>query len=165
MGNLAATYSDLGRHEEALKLQEEVLQLRREKLGESHPDTLTSMGNLAATYSDLGRYDKALKLEEDALWLRREKLGESHPDSLLSMNNLGRDLQDLGRTDEALAIWRQALLLAQGTAHANLPIASTLLRNIQDALARRPDLREPGDPGNGADDPDNPGRQPPTANR
>jgi hypothetical protein len=38
MGNLAQTYSDLGRHEDALAMQERVLEFRRRVLPEDHPD-------------------------------------------------------------------------------------------------------------------------------
>ena len=38
MNSLAATYSDLGRHEDALVLQERVLEFRRRVLPENHPD-------------------------------------------------------------------------------------------------------------------------------
>lgn len=43
---LAISYSDAGRVEEALRMCEEVLRLRREKLGADHPDTLRAMNNL-----------------------------------------------------------------------------------------------------------------------
>ena len=38
MGHLAFTYSDLGRHNEALAMQESVLEFRRRMLPEDHPD-------------------------------------------------------------------------------------------------------------------------------
>jgi hypothetical protein len=44
---LASDYAWAGRREEAQKLSEEVLQLRKSKLGADHPDTLTSMNNMA----------------------------------------------------------------------------------------------------------------------
>jgi hypothetical protein len=47
MMNLAVSYVDLGRHADAVKLQEETLALQKAKLGPDHPDTLTSMNNLA----------------------------------------------------------------------------------------------------------------------
>ncbi len=49
MNNLAATYSDLGRHQDALKLQEEVLAFRRRVLPADHPHIGSSMNNLALT--------------------------------------------------------------------------------------------------------------------
>jgi hypothetical protein len=38
MLNLASTYSDLGRHADALAMQERVLELYRRVLPEDHPD-------------------------------------------------------------------------------------------------------------------------------
>ena len=38
MGNLASSYSKLGRHEEALAMEERVLEFRRRVLPENHPD-------------------------------------------------------------------------------------------------------------------------------
>ena len=37
MGNLAVTYSALGRHEDSLAMQERVLEFRRRVLPENHP--------------------------------------------------------------------------------------------------------------------------------
>ena len=38
MNNLASTYSELGRHADALALREKVLEFRRRVLPEDHPD-------------------------------------------------------------------------------------------------------------------------------
>ncbi len=38
MGDLAATYSDLGRHSDALAMKESVLEFRRRVLPADHPD-------------------------------------------------------------------------------------------------------------------------------
>ncbi len=38
MGNLAITYSDLGRYQDALVMKEKVLEFRRRVLPDNHPD-------------------------------------------------------------------------------------------------------------------------------
>ena len=38
MSNLANSYSDLGRHQEALEMGEKMLEFRRRVLPENHPD-------------------------------------------------------------------------------------------------------------------------------
>ncbi|KAF8338409.1 hypothetical protein F5887DRAFT_1077911 [Amanita rubescens] len=48
VGNLACTYWNQGKWDEAEKLEVEIMAARREKLGSQHPDTLTSMANLAS---------------------------------------------------------------------------------------------------------------------
>ena len=47
MNNLAISYSDLGRRNEAVELREQVLEASKRSLGEEHPDTLKFMNNLA----------------------------------------------------------------------------------------------------------------------
>ncbi|KEP46281.1 kinesin light chain, partial [Rhizoctonia solani 123E] len=101
MNNLALTYSDLGRHDEAEQLQVKVLDTRKRVLGEEHPSTLMSMHNLASTYSHLGRPNEAEQLQVKVLDTRKQVLGEEHPDTLTSTNNLASTYSDLGRHNEA----------------------------------------------------------------
>ena len=67
MNNLAASYTALGRHAEALKLREETLALRKAKLGPDHPDTLMTMGNLAESLVALDRPSEAVAIIDDCL--------------------------------------------------------------------------------------------------
>ena len=87
-------------------MEEEVLQLRREKLGADHPDTLNAMHNLAISYSDAGRLEEGLKMRKEVLQLSREKLGADHPDTLDAMRNLAISYSDAGRLEEALSFLR-----------------------------------------------------------
>ncbi|CAG8883952.1 unnamed protein product, partial [Penicillium egyptiacum] len=48
-----------GRWEEAEKLEVQVVETRKTKLGVDHPDTLASMANLASTFSEQGRWKEA----------------------------------------------------------------------------------------------------------
>jgi hypothetical protein len=63
MGNLASTYWNQGRWNEAEQLQIQVMDMRKKLLGAKHPDTLSSMENLASTYQNQGRWNEAEKLE------------------------------------------------------------------------------------------------------
>merc|ERR1712054_715116 len=81
----------------------------REKLGDKHPSTLTSINNLAGLLEERGRLDEAEPLYQEALAGRREKLGDKHPDTLLSINNLAALLKAQGRLDEAERLDRGAL--------------------------------------------------------
>jgi putative hemolysin len=62
MANLASTYHNQGRWNEAEKLEVQVMETRKTVLGAEHPDTLTSMANLASTYQHQGRWNEAEKL-------------------------------------------------------------------------------------------------------
>ena len=106
MNNLALTYRQQGRMNEAAKLQEEVLQKSKEILGDDHPSTLTSMNNLASMmYRQQGRLDEAANLEEEVLQKRKEILGDDHPGTLTSMNNLAETYQQQRRMNEATMLY------------------------------------------------------------
>ena len=64
--NLANRFSELGRNEEAVSLNEETLKVRERVLGPQHPDTLTTRTNLAQGYRALGRNAEADALEGKA---------------------------------------------------------------------------------------------------
>jgi tetratricopeptide (TPR) repeat protein len=66
MANLAVTYYEQKRWEEAEKLELQVVEARKRVLGPEHPDTLTSMHNLAYTYMGQGRRREAKQLEAEA---------------------------------------------------------------------------------------------------
>jgi tetratricopeptide (TPR) repeat protein/tRNA A-37 threonylcarbamoyl transferase component Bud32 len=135
MNNLAASYADLGRHAEALKLFEETLALRKVKLGADHPDTLSSMNNLAITYADLGRHTEALKLRRETLALQKAKLGADHPDTLSSMNNLAISYAILGRHAEALKLRRETLALRKAKLGADHPDTLSSMSNLAASYA------------------------------
>ena len=88
MNNLAFLYSSQWKYIESEQLYLECYKLRKEILGNNHPDTLTTMNNLAELYSKQGKYLESEELLIECLKLRKEMLGESHPDTLKTMNNL-----------------------------------------------------------------------------
>jgi hypothetical protein len=106
MGHLAATFSILGRHEEAVAMKERALEFRHHVLPEDHPHigeghvrivvacgviivgrrplsyfscTGEAMENVAWAYFDLGRYKEALVMNKRALELYVRVLPEDHP--------------------------------------------------------------------------------------
>jgi tetratricopeptide (TPR) repeat protein len=109
--NLALVLGESGWTQDALEIMEQVVQLRKAKLGEDHPDTLRSMHNLAVWYSEAGRRSEALQLTEQVVQLRKAKLGEDHPDTLGSMHNLAVWYSEAGRRSEALQLTEQVVQL------------------------------------------------------
>ncbi|KAJ7027736.1 hypothetical protein C8F04DRAFT_1121605 [Mycena alexandri] len=63
MGNLAGTYTNLSRFEDAEKLQTEVMEKFRTILGDEHPHAVLSIKSLASTYCALGKVAEAEELE------------------------------------------------------------------------------------------------------
>jgi hypothetical protein len=86
------------------------MEAMKEKFGEDHPDTLSSMQNLASTYRDQGRWQEAENLEVHVMEARKERLGADHLDTLTSMANLAFIYRDQLRWTEAFALLSEAVL-------------------------------------------------------
>ena len=111
MDAMGSAYADLGQDQQAVKLDEETLALRKARLGTERPETLMSMVRLAHHYIYLGRYADAAKLCEEALKMQRSKLGPDHPDTLEGMHVLALCYRHLGRLAEAVKLEEETLAL------------------------------------------------------
>ena len=144
MHYLAISYFVLGRHDDAIKLREEVLAARRRILPPDHPDTLATMGDLAILYYIRGRYADAIKLQEEVLAARRRVFLPDHADTLASMSLLALSYAALGRHPDALKL-REEVLAAQRRA---LPPGRHAddLELIEETLATQKRLLPPDHP-------------------
>lgn len=74
--------------EEALKMNQQVYDERKELLGDNHLNTIASLNNLAESYFDVGNYNKALELCQKVYDKYSELFGDNHLDTIMSLNNL-----------------------------------------------------------------------------
>ena len=130
LNNLAELYSSQGRYSEAEPLFVQALALRRNLLGEEHPDVASSLNNLAELYSSQGRHSEAEPLFVQALALRRKLLGEEHPSVATSLNNLAYLYSSQGRYSEAEPLYIQALALIRKLLGEEHPNVATSLNNL-----------------------------------
>ena len=107
--SIADTMRELGLLDLANDPQERALAIRRERLGDDHPDTLASIHNLGILRHIQGELREAEGYYRTALEGRRRVLGDDHPDTLKSIDNLSGVLQEQARLDEAEAYSREAL--------------------------------------------------------
>ncbi|KAG9249446.1 uncharacterized protein F5Z01DRAFT_746111 [Emericellopsis atlantica] len=130
MGNLAATYRNQGRWEEAEALEVQVMETRKTKLGADHPDTLTSMANLASTFWSQGRWEEAETLFVQVMETSKTKLGADHPDTLTSMANLASTFWNQGRWEEAETLGVQVMETRKTKLGADHPDTLTSMANL-----------------------------------
>jgi tetratricopeptide (TPR) repeat protein len=128
--NQVVQYYQQGQFQQAQALAEKAFKIRKNILGEKHPDTLVSLNNLAGIYSELGRFSEALPLTEKAYSLSKEMLGEKHPDTLVHLNNLAGIYQKLGRFSEALALSEKAYSLSKEVGEKNPYTTVASLNNL-----------------------------------
>ncbi|KAJ6534577.1 hypothetical protein B0H10DRAFT_1972434 [Mycena sp. CBHHK59/15] len=87
MHNLAKTYSDLGDHPKAAKLNVILLEKQKQLLGDNHPHTYLTMHNLSNTYLALGEHEKGKDLNITVVEKLKQLLGDNHPDTLQAIDN------------------------------------------------------------------------------
>jgi len=106
---LADLYLGMGLYDAALPLQQRALTLRRQVLGENHPETLNSVNNMGEVLHYLGKLDEVMPYYQEALNKRRKVLGEEHPDTLESIARMAGLLHDQGELDRAIPYYGDAL--------------------------------------------------------
>jgi tetratricopeptide (TPR) repeat protein len=107
----ASALAQQGRYQEALPLWRQILAIRRQVLGEEHPDTATCYNEVAYSLNGQGKYPEAAESFGKALSIRRQVLGKEHPDTANSHNSLGYNLHHQGRYAEAAEEFRKALAI------------------------------------------------------
>lgn len=137
-----ATYSGLGRYEEAEPLLTRALETRRRIHGERHPDVATSLHCLGWLRWKQGRLDEAEQLLRSALDLRTSLLGERHPEVLKTLEELGAVLEHRGKFDDAERLARRALDLSVYLYGPNTPEEGASLNDLAWILARKGELDE-----------------------
>ncbi len=121
---LGRAYQALGELGPANTHLELALALRRENLGDEHPDTLRSVGNLGVLWGELRRDEQAEALLREALESLRDLHGGDHPETLLALHRLGSFLIRRHAAEAADPYLREAL---QGRARALGPDARQTL--------------------------------------
>jgi serine/threonine protein kinase len=107
------TYRELGELKVAEPHLERAVKLRREQLGEEHPDTLHSLRRLAGLYWSQGRYKESGKLLEKALLISQRVLGIEHITTLGIISGLTTEYIEMGRYDEAEQLYLRCIPIAQ----------------------------------------------------
>ncbi|KAH7153569.1 hypothetical protein EDB81DRAFT_791617 [Dactylonectria macrodidyma] len=111
-----------GQWDDAKKLQQEAVELRREILGPEDPDTLASMDNLASTYQKTGQWDDAEKVLVQAVETSSKVLGPEHTKTLSIMSTLASTYQGQGRLEEAEKLETRVMKTRQKMTRKEHPI-------------------------------------------
>ena len=119
-----------GKYAEATPLAIEALKIRREVLGDKHPDTADSINNLALLYSKQAQYAKAEPLFLEALKIKRETLGDKHPKTALSINNLALLYYKQAQYAKAEPLYLEALKIKREALGNKHPSTALSINNL-----------------------------------
>jgi hypothetical protein len=145
--NLACTYEELGRREEALSLRQEVYSGRVKLNGKEDRETLMAANNYATSLMNLRHYAEARPLMLKTMPVARRVLGESDELTLKTRWNYARvlyryrgaTLDDLREAMATLEDLERTARRVLGGAH---PLMKSIAQNLRDArltLAARED--------------------------
>ena len=130
INNLAALYSVLGRYGEAEPLYKEALAIKKQQLGDNHPDVAQTLNNLATLYRIQGRYSEAEPLLQQSLVIMKQQLNPNNPDVAQSLNNLAELYLSQGRYSEAEPLLKQSLAIRKQQLGDNHPDTAQSLNNL-----------------------------------
>ena len=85
--------------DETEKLEAQVMETRKTKLGADHPHTMSSIQNLAFTWKDQNRSIEAMALMRQCVQLRHQALETNHPDLLSFLVTLDKWKTEQADTD------------------------------------------------------------------
>ena len=138
-GNLANTYSTLGRDEEALLIRQEVYSGHLKLNGEENYDTLTAANNYASALNNLERFEEARSLLRKTKPVARRILGEGHRLTLKirwiyarALINAGGTLDNLREAVTTLVESERTARRVFGSAH---PLTEGIERDLQTSRA------------------------------
>jgi tetratricopeptide (TPR) repeat protein len=106
----------------AAQYYEQALEIRKQSLGEDHPDYAMSLNNLGILNYKMGAYQAAESYYQKALEIRKKVLGQVHPEYASSLITLGNLYLDMGDYQAAEPYYKQALeiyKIALGDDHPN----------------------------------------------
>jgi tetratricopeptide (TPR) repeat protein len=130
LNKLGILYSDMGDYKAAEPYYRQALGIRKNALGEEHPDYASSLNNLGDLYFDMGDYKASEPYYQQALEVRKKALGEDHPDYASSLNNLGNLYKNMGDYKAAEYYHRQALEINKKTRGEADPSYASSLNNL-----------------------------------
>jgi tetratricopeptide (TPR) repeat protein len=104
---------------QAIAIQERLLDLKRRVLPKHHPNSAATVCNLATSYIAHGRLDEAVEILEDVVFGR--DMSEHHEHLGTAINNLGVAYSELGRHTDALAMREKALRFYRRNSPENDP--------------------------------------------
>jgi len=127
---LAAFYYGQGAYAAAEPWQKKGVEVLRDRLGEDHPDYLTTLHNLAFLYESQGRYGDAEPLYLKVRDIKKQVLGEEHPSYLITLHNLAGLYQSQGRYGDAEPLYLKVRDIKKQVLGEEHPSYLTTLNNL-----------------------------------
>ena len=128
--SMGRIYQKRGHYDEARKLIETSVDLRRRLYPRAHERLARGINVLAVVLDELGEFERAEALFREALAMRHQLAGEQDEEFLHTLNNLASLLAARGDLSEAEALYRRNLELRSELYGAESPEAAAALNSF-----------------------------------
>ena len=119
-----------GNYAAATAYLETASKIKKQILGDTHPNYAVTLNLLGISFEMMGNYTKAEKYYLEALKIRKSVLGENHPDYAASLNNIGILYAIIGDYAKAEKYYLEALKIRKSMLGENHPDYAAFLNNI-----------------------------------
>ena len=136
---IAFLYVDCADYDDALRLREKVLQIRKKILGDNHLGTAAVYNKVAYIYDMQGQYDNALKLYHKVLGIYEIHLGVEHLTTAHIYNNVAAVYGSKGDYAKALEFYYKALEIREKQLSVEHLDTATTYNNIATAYYNQDD--------------------------
>jgi serine/threonine protein kinase/tetratricopeptide (TPR) repeat protein len=109
LNNLGRVLADGGDYAAAERAFREAMTLRRDRLGDGHPEVDNAVSNLAGALAGRGELAEATRLMEGVVARKRRSMGASHPDLAIDMTRFADMLRAMEAHQRAEVLYREAL--------------------------------------------------------
>ena len=139
-GNLATTYEELGRSEEALSMRRDVYSGTLNLCGIEHESTLSAASNYAVSLKERERFDEAKSLLRKGIPVTRRVLGDNHEFTIKMRATYAQTLYKadgaaLDDLREAVTTLEELERTARRVFGGAYPTTSSLVKSLEDARA------------------------------
>jgi len=131
---IGKAYQAISEFPAAKRHLDKALVIRRERLGETHADTLESMDSLATLLIDMALYREAEILCQKIVDARTASIGLNHEATLLAMSNLSEAIAVQGHFANAAELDRKVLALRTQLLGPEHPHTLTSMNNLASNL-------------------------------
>jgi CHAT domain-containing protein/Tfp pilus assembly protein PilF len=126
-----------GTYLKGILVAEQALKIRKQYLGDRHPDVATSLHNLALLCEKEGQYEKSEDLYLQALKIQKFTLGDRHILIATSLSNLAGLYESLGQHEKSEDLYLQALEMQRsllGNSHRDIASSLNNLAGLYDSM-------------------------------
>ncbi len=109
----ATTMRELGISDRTEAPQTQALEIRRELLGDEHPDTLQSVREMGTLQGQMGHHEEQRQLYKEAMLGYRELLGERHLQTLIATGSMGAHYSRTGEFELAEQYFADVLKMSR----------------------------------------------------